>query len=446
MSTITKLRKTATTRAPRVLFYKGLAKEYPATHVKEAAASIVASGEKRAFHITDLNAAKRQANLWQSKLPWIVPHYAIKSNASKDLLKLLYEEGVAIDVASGFEMDLCEGLGVKSESMIYSNPCKMTQDITRARALGIDLTVYDSLTELDKVMEFAPDMNVLLRIKTSDQDAQVKFSHRFGAARAEWYELLAAAKEVGATVRGVSFHVGSGVSGGPGHAQVFERALIDAQEVFALGREMGHRDMDTVDVGGGFAAESSLDDLVPTLARMREEFGPKTRWIAEPGRFMSASTQTAACCVIASRGIEEESGVDRECPILTVNDTSYGTFSCIPYDHSPIPECAPVDINGDAVPSQPTQVFGCSCDGYDVISRALPVPKDVRVGDWFVFSGMGAYTQVSRSNFNGIQPSIEFLLKEVESQQRVEKSDWAEGQRMAMNGHNGHGFNGHNGH
>lgn len=44
-----------------------------------------------------------------------------------------------------------------------------------------------------------------------------------------------------------------------------------------------------------------------------------------------------------------------------------------------------------------------TCDGLDVIAKNVGVPSELKVGDWLCFSGMGAYTYGSRSNFNGMK-------------------------------------------
>lgn len=43
-----------------------------------------------------------------------------------------------------------------------------------------------------------------------------------------------------------------------------------------------------------------------------------------------------------------------------------------------------------------------TCDGLDVIAKSMSIPKEMKVGDWLCFSGMGSYTYGSRSNFNGM--------------------------------------------
>ena len=47
-------------------------------------------------------------------------------------------------------------------------------------------------------------------------------------------------------------------------------------------------------------------------------------------------------------------------------------------------------------------LFGMTCDGMDIIAKNISIPLQASVGDWFCFSGMGAYTHGCKSNFNGM--------------------------------------------
>ena len=49
-------------------------------------------------------------------------------------------------------------------------------------------------------------------------------------------------------------------------------------------------------------------------------------------------------------------------------------------------------------------VFGPTCDGLDTILRGISLPR-LHVGDWLVFSKMGAYTMTGASAFNGFDPT-----------------------------------------
>ncbi len=54
------------------------------------------------------------------------------------------------------------------------------------------------------------------------------------------------------------------------------------------------------------------------------------------------------------------------------------------------------------VPRIPSNLFGMTCDGRDVIASNCLVP-DMEVGDWLIFGGMGAYTVGPKSQFNGME-------------------------------------------
>lgn len=381
---------------PKIYFYKGLSQYYPEENMRREIERIILNGQTDSFHITDLDSAGKQLERWKTHLSWIEPHYAIKANSSPHLMEFYNSHGVNFDVASKREMELCQNIGVGAERVVYSNPCKMERDLEFAQHYGVELTVFDSISELHKIAKVYPGINLLLRIKAIDGDAQVQFSHRFGVGPDEWTEMLQEAKRLGFEVRGVSFHVGSGAAGG--RSAVFARALQDARDVFDLARGMGFQHMDTVNVGGGFGAEESLDDMGAVLSKMRPLF-PHARWIAEPGRFLAASTQVSAARVMLTKPGQ-----------VTINDGMYGTFSCIPFDHMLVPDSHPIDVTGcPAAAASPYYVFGPSCDGYDIVSGSLPVPSTIAVNDWLVFAGVGAYTQASASEFNGVRRSEEIV-------------------------------------
>ena len=71
-----------------------------------------------------------------------------------------------------------------------------------------------------------------------DENAEISFSHRFGAPCDQWKSLLHKAKKLDLEVCGVHFHLGSGVTNF-GQSDIFERALLDTQQLFHLARQIG---------------------------------------------------------------------------------------------------------------------------------------------------------------------------------------------------------------
>ena len=55
--------------------------------------------------------------------------------------------------------------------MIYSNPIKNMVDLEYAYNQGIRLTTADSLEELVKIKEIAPDMKVLWRVTITENSS-----------------------------------------------------------------------------------------------------------------------------------------------------------------------------------------------------------------------------------------------------------------------------------
>lgn len=130
--------------------------------------------------------------------------------------------------------------------------------------------------------------------------------------------------------------------------------------------------------------------------------------MAEPGRHFSANTGYLATRVLAKR---EKNG--RNC--VHINDSLYHSFNCILMDGVNFENSNDqfYSILKDQNQNQPrsaknliytdSSLFGMTCDGMDVLAKNINLPVDLKVGDWLVFGGMGAYTVGPRSEFNGMK-------------------------------------------
>ena len=61
---------------------------------------------------------------WIKKFPRVIPHYAVKCNSDKVMLKVLASLGCCFDCASITEIQSVLDLGVSPDRIIYANPCK----------------------------------------------------------------------------------------------------------------------------------------------------------------------------------------------------------------------------------------------------------------------------------------------------------------------------------
>ena len=71
----------------------------------------------------------------------------------------------------------------------------------------------------------------MLRIAVDDSESAVRLNSKFGARLVSVAKLLKRAGELSLEVIGVSFHVGSGCTGG----LAFKQAIADARHVFDMG-------------------------------------------------------------------------------------------------------------------------------------------------------------------------------------------------------------------
>lgn len=164
-------------------------------------------------------------------------------------------------------------------------------------------------------------------------------------------------------------------------------------------KKMGFQ-MDHIDIGGG-QSEAFGKQVAKVVQKWMQKFPKNVSWFGEPGRSICKPTQTVCCRVI---GLREGS--------VALNDGVHGSFSGVMQEKSTLNTETPRDVSGlSYLNVVPKTIFGPTCDGLDKLSEGLPVPKDIKVGDWLVFASMGAYSQVTRSQFNGMEGSKETVLE-----------------------------------
>jgi ornithine decarboxylase len=326
---------------------------------------------------------------WIRLFPNVEPYYAIKCNPDPVILDVLANCGANFDAASPAEIDAaCER--VHPSRVIYANPCKVSRDIEYARSCGIQLTTFDNISEYEKIRLAGNDMNMLLRIYANDTTAKCVLSNKYGAMPDEWQSILEHVRDNGNmdSIRGVSFHIGSGAN----DPRAFTQAIIAARTLFNQATDMGYK-FTILDIGGGFSCDN-IDTMAVHIRASLNEFEqayPGTRYIAEPGRYFAESVANLYTKIIGVRSRPDG-------PHYWINDSLYGSFNCILFDHAhPIPE--PLTLH--RTPKVSSTIWGSTCDGMDKIMENTKLPL-LMTGDWLEWVNMGAYTQAAATTFNGI--------------------------------------------
>lgn len=339
-----------------------------------------------------------QWKLWNQHLPAVTPFYAVKCNPDPLLLSWLYRRGASFDCASAREMFLVKehfGKHALGDRVLFANPCKTLNDIVVGKSLGVPWVTADAKEELDKMVEAQYKPDVLLRIAVDDSGSSCPFSSKFGLAEDQVEEVARAAKDYKIPIHGLSFHVGSGSK----TPTAFSSAIHKSHDIWNMlyGKGLVKYVMGTLDIGGGWSPNAKLFQDQSYFARMALQRSPRPlRTIAEPGRFFAAPCIDLYVRVVGKKPLLGDKGGWR----YTIDESVYGMFSSVPFDHAE-PQMGRLKLeNKGSRPPTAATVFGRTCDSLDVIVKADEL-EELDVGDWLYIPHMGAYTTATATEFNG---------------------------------------------
>lgn len=315
---------------------------------------------------------------------------------------------IGFDCASLLEMDSVRKIS-KAVPILYAQPCKTTIDIANSVRYGVRGTVVDSPEEMEKLGKSGWKSSTLIRLAVPDLNSRQPFSKKFGAP-VQWIpEILYIAKRYNVKITGLSFHVGSECE----NPEQFSHALSICRNVMDIAAE-SKVDLTTIDIGGGFLpSEKNISEVAKALTISQQTHfstnlssgGKPLEWIAEPGRFMSSPSQTLYTPVIGRKRGMPSNEINSPEFRYTLHESIYGYFSNIPFDgQKPTFELVyrvPHDLPHNVLSrNYRSTLFGRTCDGADVIADNINLPF-LNVGDWLKVPNMGAYTNVTASEFNG---------------------------------------------
>jgi ornithine decarboxylase len=352
--------------------------------------------------IVDHDEIRRSYAEFKKRLPRVQAYYAVKANPDPAIVRTLYDEGASFDVASMPEFlivhEYIKDLPPKErqdfiwDKIIYANPIKANETLEDLDPYK-PLVTFDNFEEIRKIRKHAPHAGLALRIRVPNTGAMVELSSKFGASSGEAVELIEAAHDAGLVVEGLSFHVGSQTTNFENYVQ----ALNLAANVFSDAKDHGF-ELKLLDIGGGFPAP--YDEQVQPFkklarcinAELDRLFPPNIEILAEPGRFLVATSATCVAKVIG-KAIRD----NKRC--YYINDGVYHTFSGIIFDHCQYHLKA--FRKGD---TEICSVFGPTCDALDTISLAEELPE-LSLGDLVYSENIGAYSHASSTHFNGFPPA-----------------------------------------
>ncbi|MEL0602766.1 type III PLP-dependent enzyme [Pseudoalteromonas undina] len=365
-------------------------------HIEQLAAQFGAP-----LMVLDCDAIRSQYRALKHALPGVVLHFALKPLPHAAVVRTLLEEGASFDLATSGEVDLVASQGVPSERTIHTHPIKRDSDIRDALAYGCTVFVVDNINELEKFITYKEQAEILVRLSFRNKDAFADLSKKFGCSPEAAIDIISLAQQLGIRIKGLSFHVGSQ---SPNPTKYVEAINASAKVVKRVA-ELGLPALSTLDIGGGFPVPYSADVLPidvfcapinSALAQLPETM----QIIAEPGRFIVASSVTSVASVMGQATREGKTW-------YYLDDGIYGSFSGLMFDEA----AYPIDSAKQGGERFESVLAGPTCDSIDVISDSIMLPK-LNNGDLIISRMMGAYTLATATDFNFFKRAEVVVLNE----------------------------------
>jgi diaminopimelate decarboxylase len=320
--------------------------------------------------------------------------YASKAFPCTAAYRLMDEEGLSCDVASGGELYMAVGAGVAPERIYMHGNNKTEAELRMAIEGGVGHIVVDSFDEIDRLERLGAGQRVMLRvtpgirptthsyIQTGQEDS------KFGFALSEVPGAVERCMEAGLELRGLHAHIGS---------QVFE---LEAYERLAEVLS-GIGDWPLLNLGGGLGIAYTEDDEPPSVDDYAEALLKRApegvKVLCEPGRSLVGNAGVTIYTV----------GTVKEIP---------GVRTYVAVDGGMADNLRPM-LYGARYEAQIADRFGgrtlCTvagmhCESGDVLVRDVLL-DDPRAGDVLVVPATGAYGHAMANNYNSVpRPPVIF--------------------------------------
>jgi diaminopimelate decarboxylase len=328
--------------------------------------------------------------------------FASKAFPCTAAYRVMAEEGLACDVASGGELFLALRGGFEPARIYLHGNAKSDDELRQALDAGVGHIVLDGFDEIDRLDRLVPPgtrQAVLIRVvpgikpSTHDFISTGQLDTKFGFGIEDARRAIARVREAEhLELVGLHMHIGS---------QILEvapfRAAIEA--IAELG------DFPVYNLGGGLGVAYGAGDEPPAIeayvetlvGAVHEILGPGKQILVEPGRSLVANAGVTLYSVVSvkrnvSTYVAVDGGMsDNLRPML------YGSV----YE-------ARIADRMSASGGELCHVAGKHCESGDVIVREARLDAP-RPGDVLVTPATGAYGHAMANNYNGVpRPPVIF--------------------------------------
>ncbi len=377
------------------------------------------------LYIMDESRLRANCRTYVAALREVYPHsqaiFASKALCCMATCRLVYDEGLGVDVVSAGEIHTALRAGVPADALMLHGSNKTQEELELAINVGVGRIVADGFSDLeilhDLTRKSPKPVDVLLRltpgiephthkaISTGGADSKFGFGIPDGTAR----EAVRQTLEIpGVRLRGLHCHIGSQVM----DLEPFTLAAQAMMEVAAWMAKDFRTTVEDLDLGGGLGirylptdAPPAIREYVSTVAGVVKAEAerariPLPRLLLEPGRSIVGDAGATLYRVGAIKSIPG---------IRTYVSVDGGMYE------NPRPALyaaryeAALAERLDEPRTHPVTIAGRCCESGDVLIWETTLPEP-RPGDLLVILSTGAYNYSMAGNYNRYpRPPVVFV-------------------------------------
>lgn len=360
--------------------------------------------------------------------------FAAKACQTLDMCRIVYSEGLGMDVVSGGEIFAAVKAGVDPGVLEFNGNAKSRAEIEYALDCGVGIIIIDNLSELEILDRIAGEKgkkaNISLRV-TPGVDSHThsfistgQLDSKFGFSVEEVLNIAAekALASENLTLIGLHYHVGSQLHENDSHVMATEvmlKLIADLKEKYGyLPKELN--------CGGGFGVHYAgdpertkvsyfMDPVMEKIDAFYAELGEKRPVVAiEPGRW-----------VVAEAGITvyEITSVKTN----AAGRTYYGIDGGFPDNPRTALYEAKYEVEAatavDAPHDKLVTIAGKCCESGDILVWDAKLPE-LEIGDLIAVYATGAYNFSMASNYNRQPRPAMVLIKDGQARLSVKRETY----------------------
>src|SRR3954470_10515409 len=318
--------------------------------------------------------------------------YASKAFPCTAAYRLMNEEGLSCDVASGGELHLALAGGFAPERIYMHGNNKTKAELRLAVERGVGHIVVDSFDEIDRLERIGRGQRVMLRVVPGIAPATHSYistgqeDSKFGFGLADVERAAERCAEAGLELRGLHAHIGS---------QVFELEAFERLAEVLTG--MG--DWPLLNLGGGLAIAYTREDEPPSIEEyvdaLLRRAPANVTVLCEPGRSL-----------VGNAGVT----------LYTVGTVKRNVRTYVAVDGGMADNLRPMlygaryeaEIADRLGGSGKVMIAGMHCESGEILVQHATLAGP-RVGDTLVIPATGAYGHAMANNYNALpRPPVIF--------------------------------------